>query len=473
MRITFLYASAFNDVGIPIGVSYLISILRNKGHEVSLFETGFHDFSYNRFNINGEIGKPGQKIINDFKYFVKKNDPDLICVSSISLCLNFALKITESLENRPVTIFGGTGATVDYENLIKNEVVDYICVGFGEECLPELVESLKDKRGLEEVPNLIHKHNGEVIKNKFSQVIELGKLPLPDWSLFDKRHLRRGFRKETKTWGSFQLTRGCPFDCTYCTNTYYRKGLGMRIQRFPVEKIIEEIRILSKKYQLEIIRIFDECFGFANLEPYKKFAKLYKQTIALPTAIATRPEVITPEIIKILKDINCVSVSVGIETGDENQRKTMLNRSLSNHVIKRAFDLLHEAKIRASSYNIIGFPHDTREKIFETIKLNKICKPDFINITMLTPDPKTQLREYCLKHDLLETEAPVTYEEISVIKNDKLSKDELYGLFKAFKYYINLPEKFYPLIEKFEKSGEGEDSLREIAEGCKKCPVEK
>ncbi len=450
MNIAFLYVNPFNNTGIPIGLSYLIPILKAEGHEISVFETAFRDFNYSGFNVGGKIEKPGSEIIDDFRSFVKKNRPKLIGVNASSLCLGFSLEMLRSLEDRPAAIFGGVGANVGYMELIKEDVADHICVGFGEKCLPELVKALDNGKDLESIPNLIYKQNGRVITNKFSQEIDLAALPMPDWSLFDKRHFERVFKGEVKRWGNFQLTRGCPLNCAYCVNAYYHKELKMKIYRFPVEKIIEEIKALTREYRLDIVRIFDECFGFGDLDYYRKFAKLYKKATGLPTIIETRPESITPETVKILKEIRCISASIGIEAGNEEQRKDMLNRRVSNDRIKKAFELLRKEKIRTSSYNIMGFPDDTREKIFETIKLNRECNTDFINTFLFCPFPKTMLREICVKNGLLETEAIVDYGQTSIIKNSRLPKSALYGIYKTFKYYVKMPEYLYPLIDRAE-----------------------
>lgn len=452
MKVLFLYVNSCNLTGIPIGLSYLISILKQRGHEISLFDTTFFIFNYSEFNISGRIGGDGWEIIKGFREYVAKVKPDLIGVSCASLQLNFAVRMVESLQNRPTTVFGGVGPTVDYSNLIKNQIVDYVCVGFGEECLPLLINNLEKKINLSDISNLVYKLNGKTRVNKFSQKMNLANLPLPDWSLFPEQHFPRIFKYGIKRWGNFQLTRGCPFNCSYCVNYFYHKELGMKIQRFPFEKIVREMKILSQKYDLEILRIFDECFGFGNMNYYRKFGKLYKQTLSLPTIIETRPEAITPELIGVLKDMNCISVSIGIEVGNENQRKEMLNRNVSNCTIKRAFELLHEAGIRASSYNMMGFPNDTRELIFETIRLNQECKPDFISTFIVCPEPKTKLREYCKKHDLLDTEATVHYTLRSVIKNEKLSKDELWKIYRSFTDYVRQPERKAEIDERNFKS---------------------
>jgi anaerobic magnesium-protoporphyrin IX monomethyl ester cyclase len=430
MKITFAYLCPFNNTGIPIGLSYLIAILKNKGHEVTLFETTFYDFDYSAFNITGVIDEKGNRIIGDFKAYIEETKPGLIAVSCTSLCLSFASKILESLDEEVKTIFGGVGATTDYKNLINNETVDYICVGFGEECLPKLIECLNGRGNLKEVPNLVYKEDKAIIKNDFLQNIDLSKLPAPDWSLFDPRHFERIFKG---------------------INSYLHAEIKTGIYRFPIRQIIETIKSLSREYRLDIVRIFDECFGFGKPEYYEEFAKLYKKEIGLPTIIETRPETITAETIGILKEIGCISVSIGVEAGNEGQRRTLLNRTVSNDSIRNAFTLLHKAKIRTASYNIIGFPDDTREKIFETIKLNKECMPDFINAFLFCPFPGTQLREYCLKNNLLETTAVVDYGIKSVIKNKNMDKKDLLGLFRTFGYYVKLPKYLYPLIERAEE----------------------
>ena len=138
------------------------------------------------------------------------------------------------------------------------------------------------------------------------------------------------------------------------------------------------------------MRLYDECFGSG--EYYQRFASFWKE-IDLPTILDTRPEMINDRMIELLKKIRCISVSMGIEAGNETQRREMLNRNISNDTIKRAFSLLLKANIRASAFNIIGFPHDTKEKIMETIKLNRECRPDFKTVFIFAPFPKTRLRD--------------------------------------------------------------------------------
>jgi len=381
MNISFLYVAQSEDTGIPIGLSYLIALAK-QDNDVSLFETTFRYYD----------------VEDEFRKFIKINKPDILGIHTTSLCQHKALSLVSGLKDRPVTVWGGVGPTVDSEHLMTLPEVDHVCVGPGEQYLMDFLGSPWD-----------------------------GEMPMPDWSLFDGKHFSRIFKGEVKRWGNFQLSRGCFHSCSYCVNAFYHK-MGLHPKRFRPERIVDEICNLADEYSLDIIRIFDECFGW-HIKDTEQFAKLYHNRVGLPTIVETRPETITPKMIELLKLMNCVSVSLGIECGNEHQRKILLNRHIRNETIIDAFDMLHEAGIRSASYNIVGWPNDTEELIQETVDLNKRCNPDFDNWFLASPFPGTRLREYCIEQNLLETEIPADYGRESIIKNPNISKDRLMELF--------------------------------------------
>ena len=73
------------------------------------------------------------------------------------------------------------------------------------------------------------------------------------------------------------------------------------------------------------------------------------------------------EIALMLKESGCKQVSFGIESGDEEYRKTFLKRNYSNLQILTAAELLHEVGIPFSSYNIMGFPFETIKQMEESL----------------------------------------------------------------------------------------------------------
>ena len=122
----------------------------------------------------------------------------------------------------------------------------------------------------------------------------------------------------------------------------------------------------------------------------------------MPFTIFARPESLTEEKIKILKKMDCVSVSIGVESGDQYIRNKILNRRMSDETIIAAFDLLHRYKIRSSSLNMIGIPTETEENIWETIKLNRRLQPSTISVAVLYPYKGSHIRELCLREGYLD-----------------------------------------------------------------------
>ncbi|MBQ9606759.1 MAG: hypothetical protein IJV16_06240, partial [Lachnospiraceae bacterium] len=78
------------------------------------------------------------------------------------------------------------------EEVLTNPFVDMICVGEGDEALPELCDAIENGRSYDDIRNLWVKKNDEsIIRNPQRPFVDLNTLPVPDWSLFDKRHLFR------------------------------------------------------------------------------------------------------------------------------------------------------------------------------------------------------------------------------------------------------------------------------------------
>jgi radical SAM superfamily enzyme YgiQ (UPF0313 family) len=112
---------------------------------------------------------------------------------------------------------------------------------------------------------------------------------------------------------------------------------------------------------------------------------------------------------------------MGIECGDEEFRKTFLNRYMSNEKIKTAFKLCRENNIFTTSFNIIGYPVENDNELTEkTIKFNQEVKPSFSQVTIFYPFVGTKLYDYCIERNLIEESKTTQYYNESVIKGKKV-----------------------------------------------------
>ncbi|MCK4996562.1 MAG: radical SAM protein, partial [Thermoplasmatales archaeon] len=164
-------------------------------------------------------------------------------------------------------------------------------------------------------------------------------------------------------------------------------------------------------------------------------------------------ETITEEKMELLKEMNCYRVSIGMECGNQKFRKEMLRRSISNDEFPKRIEILRKSGINFSINNIIGFPDETRELIFETIDLNrKITGYDAITVSIFTPYHGSELRNVCIDKGYLDKDSLTGHTtEASMLNMPHLTSDEIDGLMRAFCMYVKFPRNWWPYIEKAEK----------------------
>jgi len=162
---------------------------------------------------------------------------------------------------------------------------------------------------------------------------------------------------------------------------------------------------------------------------------------------------VTDEKIALLKKMNCVSVSIGFETGNERLRKDVLKRHETKEEIIQAVHKLHAAGIRTSSFNMLGIPFETRDTIMETIELNKKSGVQYPNTVFFHPYEGTELHDVSVKNGLFSDENvdPYCYSRPKLQFSD-MSTEELIAIRERFLLYVKFPKEYYEYIERSEQS---------------------
>jgi len=445
MNILFIYPNIQKQRSIQLGIANLSAFVKRDGHHTGLFDTTFFDCKEEFDLIVRELrGK-----INDF-------EPDLLAISCRSMEFPFVLDLLRSIKDlRIPNILGGAHPTVSPEEVVAEDLVDMICLGEGEEALSELLSRIADNEDTTKVLNIWGKRDGKVFRNDVRPFIQdLDALPYPDWDLFDDGHLfRRPVARDRREYriGIFEMSRGCPYSCTYCVNPFLQhlyKGKCRYHREKSVERIIDEIANYQQKYNIEVVNFYDESFLAKRKEKIREFSELYKEKVNLPFILMTRPEDLDKVKAVLMKDAGCCEISMGIESGNERYRREILNRKVSQKQIIRVFQIAREASLTTYSFNMIGLPYENREMIFDTINLNRKVKPDAIQVAIFYPFKGTKLRDICEKEGFIQhqgTEITSYYEE-SILSLPELSKDQIEGLRQTFELYYRLPKLFYSAI---------------------------
>jgi len=260
---------------------------------------------------------------------------------------------------------------------------------------------------------------------------------------------------------------------TYCSAPGFLENFkeqGDWLRNKPMDIIFKEIKYYIEELKVEYFYFVSETFLAIPKARLDEFLNRYEE-IKIPFWFNTRAETIKERTVKRLEEVGCHRISIGLECGNEEYRRTMLQRPVSNKQTIDACLLFKDSPIQLSANNIIGYPEETRELIFETIKLNRQVSEgvDAHSCSIFQPYRGTWLHKYCVEKGYWPKEAlalDLNFEP--AITYPSLTHDEIRGLHRTFPFYIKFPEEYWPTIERAEKtSEEGELVFRELQENYK------
>ena len=475
-KVLFIYPNTEMATLVPINLSLLTPCLKEAGFEVELFDTTYYKWE----DINFEQKKVELLQLKPFSYkekgvFYKETDmyedlvkkvgtykPNLIAITLVEDTYGLGMSLLDAIKDYEVPVIaGGVFVTFSPEDVIGNENVDMICIGEGEYALAELCEKMYRRDDYSTVKNLWIKKSGQITKNPMRELTDLNKLPFIDYDIFDKKRLYRPMHGKIYTMIHVEIDRGCPYNCTYCEaphlrNLFKEEGAGVYYRRKNIGRVIDEIKHLARKYNPDYINFNAESFLAKPVSELMEFAEKYKE-IGLPFWCQSRPETVTEEKIKILKDMNCQNMQFGIEHGNEAFRYKVLNRHYTNKQMIDAFKIVEKYEIAYTVNNIIGFPDETRALVFDTINVNRQINPTTMNVYFFTPYTGTTLHKYCVEKGYLDKNAKVHQLLDGVpLEMDTISYQELKGLQRTFPLYAKMPENMFDQIriaERFDDEG--------------------
>lgn len=466
MRILFVYPNDYLNIGIPTGIATLIAVLKQEGHEVEVFDFTFiktKETSNNSLLVGNRIYLSTACTIEDlvrddavesieekFEDMLEAVRPELICLSAMTGTFDLGIDLLNKFKSRLKckVVVGGVHATIAPEYVFRENVVDFVCVGEGEGFIVEMCGCLSKGKDYRQIRNLGFKKQGGIQINELRPFTNLDDLPTPDWSGFDRRHLFRPFMGKMYQGSFYVMSRGCPYNCTYCANGALRKqtkscGHYYRFQKPGTS--IKHLSELKKRYNATWFRFVDESLMSMTEEYLEELAEGLIP-LGIQFGCSVRPETTTERKVSLLKQMGCVAMTVGVESGNEEIRRKVLNRKMTNKQIEKAISIIKDHGIRATTFNMIGLPGESRDNVFETIRFNRKLSAESANVFIVYPFHGTEMSiEYKTRLNG-EDGKIIPISKASSFALSKMSPTEVEGLLKTFNLYLSLPEELWPVI---------------------------
>ena len=340
---------------------------------------------------------------NTVRQIILEETPEVVGVTAMTSTLNSAVnvarKVKETNSNILVVLGGAHASILPEETLQKHPEIDIIVRGEGENTILELVESLDRKMGdLGSILGITYRTNAGVRSNPLRPpILDLDTLPFPAFHLLPKGkyHLHPPFSKRTPAM-PIMISRGCPYRCTFCSKSVF----GKKYRNNSPVYVVNQIRLLIEKFGVKEIKFYDDVFTLDRKWVMSICAELKNQEIVVPWTCETRVNLVDLELLRTMKAAGCYMIAYGVESGDQEILNSV-EKDVTLDQIAGAFDSTHQAGIGTVAYFMLGAPNETVETIKKTIEFAKRINPDFVQFSVATPYPGTELNRLIAENGCL------------------------------------------------------------------------
>jgi radical SAM superfamily enzyme YgiQ (UPF0313 family) len=305
-------------------------------------------------------------------------DADLIGITGITSQINRGYEIADIFRKKGKKVIMGGIHVSAMPHEAKNHA-DSIVIGEAEDLWEEIIEDFRNSCLKEEY--------------KADTYPDFKKMVIPRYDLLKLNRYRNSTGTKIPRL-PLQATRGCPFNCKFCSVT---KFWGPKIRTKPIENVEQEL-LHIKSFGTNRIFFTDDNF-IANISYTKNLLELLKKydfswICQVSTNIYQHEDLIFE-----MKNSGCSAVYMGIETFSNDNLNDINKRFNKMANYKKLFFLLNKYKIRSTASMIIGLDDDTRESLEEMVQALIRLRVSYAQFCLLMFLPGTELREEYLNEN--------------------------------------------------------------------------
>lgn len=358
--------------------------------KVVLVETGapsYHVYSFARLPrlglpILGAILKQRGYEVVEFCEDIQPIDwrelaaADLVGISTIIPTAPKGYRVARFCKERGIpTIIGGPHVTFMPEEALQH--ADIVVRGEGEETIVELMEALESGELPIGVKGVSYREGEQIIHNPPRPFPpNLDAIPFPDLTII------RGHERITAT--PIMTSRGCPFDCSFCSVTLM---FGRRFRYRSTENIMDELRMRRPQN----VFFYDDTFNANPKQMSSLLEAMVMEGITPCWSAQCRADLIVKqkELLPLIKKSGCHTLYLGLESINPQTLKEYNKRQDIEQVVE-AIQLLHRYGIRVHGMFVFGADNDDVKTIRDTVRFALRHQIDTVQFLILTPTVGTR-----------------------------------------------------------------------------------
>lgn len=325
-----------------MGSLYLGTILSNKGYDVKI--------------LNENILA---KEIDPFEY-----PADVFCVTALTVSANraklLASQIRKTYPNARL-IVGGIHASLVPEDF--ESIADHIVLGEAEDIIEDVI---------------LGKYKEQIVHG--TQPADLDQLPVVDYGLLAN--------SSSIVTIPIMTSRGCPFDCGFCTVT---KIFGKKFRMQSVDRVIREMENALTYFHTREFFFYDDNFTANRRRMMELCDKIIEKKMNVTWSAQVRTDLARdPALVKKMEEAGLRRVYIGFESIDDATLKAM-HKSQTRSDIEKAIRVFHDYDVNIHGMFIFGEDTDTAKSMSATADFAIQNRINTVQFMVLTPFPGTQV----------------------------------------------------------------------------------
>ncbi len=371
----------------PLGLLYLSSHLKHRGHDVSVVDSTFESMATVRARI-------------------EELRPRVVGIYGNLLTRARVLQLAEwSKAAGAFVVLGGPEPAGHCEEYLARGV-DVVAVGEGEQTLDELLGATRAGRPSAEILAGIdgiayRDDSGAVCRTTPRQQLEdLDAQPWPDRRAIDtQRYLDTWQTHHGFSSVSLITARGCPFTCTWCSHSVF----GRTHRRRSVSDVADEVEWIVETYDPDRLWYADDVFTIHRRWTLDFAAELSRRNLRVPFECISRADCLSDEVVDALAEMGCHRLWIGAESGSQKILDAMKRKTRRDDVQDRT-RALQARGIEVGMFIMLGYEGETEADLEETAEHLKRSAPDTFLTTVSYPIKGTDY--YDLVADRVGSERP-------------------------------------------------------------------
>ena len=354
----------------PLGPLYIGSVLSAAGHEVRFFDATF------------------ERDLSGFERAIGSWGPEMVGVYSTFLSKEGALKLGDMARAKKIfSVAGGPEASVHPEQYLDGHF-DAVVKGEGEMTVPKLVSALEKGAGTGAIPGLVFRKGPMVVSTgDREKVRDLDSIPFPLRRLADIEAYRKAWKGKHGFFAmNVMASRGCPFNCEFCSRPIFGRSHRAR----SVGNVMEEIGEVVERYRPERIRFSDDILPLNRKWTLELCRAVQDSGLDIGLECLARMDLMDRELLARMARAGFRKLYYGVESGSQRVLDAM-GKGTTVEDIRRVARLTKVAGIEQHWFIMLGYPGERQADVERTLALMAECVPEQFSTTMASPMKGTPL----------------------------------------------------------------------------------